>query len=139
MSAVSLGKFSMSKIHSTTERERGAPHQSALAPWIDQTVGIFPTPADCETCGPFMNQIATLPLLSCQRMSLVPSPLKSPVSTIVQAVDIFPTPTDWVTCAPFINQIATLPLVSCQRISVLPSPLKSPVPTIPKVVVAEPR
>src|SRR6266852_342897 len=130
MSAVSLGKFSMSKIHATTERDRGAPHQSALAPWIDQTVRIFPTPADCETCGPFMNQIATLPLLSCQRMSLLPSPLKSPVSTIVQLVGAEPSPADWVTCAPFISQIATLPLPSRHRMSLLPSPLKSPVPTI---------
>src|SRR5229473_476031 len=128
MSAVSLGKFSMSKIHSTTERERGAPHQSALAPWIDQTVGIFPTPADCETCGPFMNQIATLPLLSCQRMSLLPSPLKSPVPTIDQVVGAEPRPADCRSCAPFISHTATLPLPSAQRMSPLPSPLKSPVP-----------
>src|SRR5712691_3511029 len=134
MSAVSLGKFSMSKIHSTTERERGAPHQSALAPWIDQTVGIFPTPADCETCAPFMNHIATLPLLSCQRMSLLPSPLKSPVPTIDQVVGAFPTPADCVTCAPFISQIATLPLVSRHRTSPLPSPSKSPVPTTDQTV-----
>src|SRR5262245_7023256 len=54
--------------------ERDArPHQSALAPWIDQIVGTFPTPADCVTCVPFTNQIATLPLVSCQRMSLLPS------------------------------------------------------------------
>ena len=33
---------------------------------------------------PFISQIATLPLLSCHRMSLLPSPLKSPVPTIVQ-------------------------------------------------------
>src|SRR5215470_15133967 len=59
--------------------------QSTFAPWIDQTVDTFPTPAGV-TCVPFMNQIATLPLVSCQRKSLLPSPLKSPVSTIDQTV-----------------------------------------------------
>src|SRR5713226_10387070 len=77
-----------------------------------------------------MSQIATLPLLSCHRMSLLPSPSKSPVSTIVQAVGTVATPANCVTCAPFINQIPTLPLVSRHRMSLLPSPLKSPVPTI---------
>src|SRR5258706_11963635 len=54
----------------STRHDLGRPHlldQSALAPWIDQTVGTLPTPADCVTCTPFMNQIATLPLVSCQR------------------------------------------------------------------------
>src|SRR5258706_15471011 len=72
-----------------------------------------------------MNQIATLPLVSCQRMSLLPSPLKSPVSMIDQVVGAEPTPADWVTCAPFISHTATLPLVSRQTMSLLPSPLKS--------------
>jgi hypothetical protein len=53
-------------------------------PWIDQTVGTVATPANCVTCVPFMNQIAISPLVSCHRISLLPSPLKSPVSTIVQ-------------------------------------------------------
>ena len=35
---------------------------------------------------PFMSQIATSPLVLRQRMSLLPSPLKSPVPTIVQLV-----------------------------------------------------
>ncbi|HLK83305.1 MAG TPA: hypothetical protein VKT99_17690 [Xanthobacteraceae bacterium] len=56
-----------------------------MTPWIDQAVGTFPTPADCVTCAPFMNQIATLPLLSCQRMSLLPSALKSWELTVVSA------------------------------------------------------
>src|SRR6266849_2775275 len=79
-----------------------------------------------------MNQIATLPLPSCQRMSLLPSPLKSPVSLIDQRGDAAePTPAAPVTCAPFISQIATSPvLVFCQRMSPLPSPLKSAVPAI---------
>src|SRR5467141_3311864 len=75
----------------------GGPHQSALAPWMDQTMGTFPTPADCATCVPFMSQIATLPLVSCQRRSLLPSPLKSPVSAIDHTVGAAPTPADCVT------------------------------------------
>jgi hypothetical protein len=37
---------------------------------------------------------ATLPLPSCQRMSLLPSPLKSPVPAIDQGVAALPTPED---------------------------------------------
>src|SRR5258706_400582 len=105
--------------------------QSALAPWIDQPAEPVPTHADCVTCVPFMNQIATLPLvLSYQRMSLLPSPLKSAVPTIDHEVGTDPTPAICATCAPFISHIATLPLVSRQRMSLLPSPLKSRCPTI---------
>src|SRR5215470_17944294 len=86
-----------------------------------------------------MNQIATLPLLSRQRMSLLPSPLKSPVSTIDQLVGAEPTAAACMTCAPFISQIAAAsPLLSRHRISLLPSPLKSPVPTIDQLVGAFP-
>src|SRR5262245_39854443 len=60
--------------------------QSTLRPWIDQTVGTVATPAPCKSCAPFMNQIATVPLELRQRMSLLPSPLKSPVSMIDQSV-----------------------------------------------------
>jgi hypothetical protein len=54
------------------------PRQSALAFWIDETVGTVATPANCVTCVPFIDQIATLPLVSCHRMSLLLSPSKSP-------------------------------------------------------------
>src|SRR5258708_5001359 len=105
--------------------------QSAFTPWIDHVVGAFPTPAYDATCVPFMNQIATLPpLSSCQRRSLLPSPLKSPVPTIAQAVGTVPIPANCVTCAPFKNHIATLPLTSRQSRSALPWPLKSRCPTI---------
>src|SRR5258708_17256791 len=102
-------------------------------------MGTFPTPAALgfKTLVPFMNQIATLPLVvSRHRISLLPSPLKSPVPTIDQVVGTFPTPAvlGFETVVPFISQIATLPLVSRQRMSHLPSPLKSPVPTIDQVV-----
>src|SRR5215470_15956383 len=73
------------------------PSHSALALWIDQTVvGTLPTPAACATCAPRMNQIATSPFVSCQRMSVLPSPLKSPVSTIDHTEGgAEPTPADW--------------------------------------------
>src|SRR5580704_9788695 len=79
-------------------------------------------------CVPFISQIATLPDVSRQRMSLKPSPLKSPIPIIVQvAVGTLPTKValGFDTWVPFISQIATLPLLSCQRRSLLPSPLKS--------------
>src|SRR5260370_23304595 len=80
--------------------------------------------------------MAILPLVvSRQRMSPLPSPLKSPVPTIDQLVGTFPTPAvlGFKMVVPFISQMATLPLVSRQRMSDLPSPLKSPVPTIDHV------
>jgi hypothetical protein len=40
------------------------PHLICLAFGIDQTVGTVATPTNCRTCVPFMNQIATLPLVS---------------------------------------------------------------------------
>src|SRR5260370_476929 len=106
----------------------GGPHQSALRRWIDQPAGGLPTPAGV-TCAPLMNQIPTLPLVSCQRMSPLPSPLKSPVPATDQPAIIAPTPAG-VACAPFMNQIPTLPLVSRHSKSALPSPLKSRCPTI---------
>src|SRR5260370_1226948 len=92
---------------------------------------MFPSPPDDNTCPPFMSQIAIFPLVSRQRMSPLPSPLKSAVPTTDQVVGTFPTPLDEDTCAPFMNQIAMLPLVlSRQSKSDLPSPLKSRCPTI---------
>jgi hypothetical protein len=52
----------------------------------DQTVGTKPSDVDDRTWVPFISQIATLPLVSRQRMSAKPSPLKSPVPTIDQVV-----------------------------------------------------
>src|SRR5260370_5895617 len=103
-------------------------------------MGRFPTPAALGfvTLVPFMNQIATLPLVvSRHRTSLLPSPLKSPDPAILKlVVATFPTPAvlGFKTVVPFISQIATLPLLSRHSTSLLPSPLKSPVPTIDQVV-----
>src|SRR5260370_42127461 len=92
---------------------RGTPPQSALRRWIDQPAGGLPTPAGVA-CAPFMNQIPTTPLVCCKRMSLLPSPLKSPGPTIDQPAGAAPTPAG-VTCAPFINHTPTLPLPSAKR------------------------
>src|SRR5262249_58868282 len=91
-----------------------------------------PAVAAFKTVVPFISQIATLPPVSRQRMSDLPSPLKSPVPTMDQVVATFPTPAvlGFKTVVPSISQIATLPLVSLQTMSDLPSPLKSPNPTI---------
>src|SRR3974390_1148655 len=96
-----------------------APHHSALADWTVQTVGMLPSPADDATVAPFMNQIAVLPLLSRQSRSLMPSPLKSPVSATDHVVGTLPTPPVEETVAPFMNQIDVLPLLSRQRMSLL--------------------
>ena len=58
---------------------------------------------------PFISQIAGVPSLPCQRMSALPSPLKSPVPTTLQpgpGVVRAPAPTMLV---PFISQIADVP------------------------------
>src|SRR5450631_762431 len=115
------------------------PYQSALVPWIVQAVETFATARLEETVPPFIAQTTTLPLVSRQRMSLLPSPSKSPVPTIDQLVGTVPRLTYCDTVPPFISQIATLPPVSRQRMSVLPSPLKSPVPTIDQLVGTVPR
>src|SRR5450631_4674696 len=93
--------------------------------WIVQLVGTFPTNTLEEIVPPFISHIATLPLVSRQRMSALPSPLKSRWPTIDQVVGTVATDTPEETAPPFISHIATLPLVSRQRMSLLPSPLKS--------------
>src|SRR5208282_415348 len=65
-----------------------------------------PTPED--TVVPFMNQIATSPLVSFHRMSLMPSPLKLPVSTTDQVVASEPSPALDKIAEPFISQTALL-------------------------------
>jgi hypothetical protein len=54
-------------------------------------VGTLPTIALDEIAVPFISQIATLPEVSLQRMSDLPSELKSPVSAIVQTAGTLPT------------------------------------------------
>src|SRR5260221_5636772 len=101
-------------LHRSSSGPAAPPDHSALTLWTVQTVDILPSPADDATAAPFMNHNAVLPLLSRQRRSLLPSPLKSPVSTIDQAVDTLPRPTADATVAPFMSHIAVVPLVSRQ-------------------------
>src|SRR5262249_42907650 len=82
-----------------------------------------PTPAGVA-CAPFMNQIPTLPLVSRQSKSALPSPSKSRCPTINQPAGPAPTPAG-VTCAPFISHTPLLPLPSATATSLLPSALKS--------------
>src|SRR5580704_5051622 len=96
-----------------------------LAPTIDQLVGTFPTDRFDEIVPPFISQIATLPLVSVQRMSPLPSPLKSPVPTIDQLVGTVAICRFEAIDPLFMSHIATGPALSCQRMSLSPSPLKS--------------
>src|SRR5262249_51665791 len=82
-----------------------------------------------STVVPLINQITTCPVfVFCQRMSLLPSALKSPVSKMCQGLVAEPGEPPPITVVPFNSQITTCPLVVLyQRMSVLPSPLKSPV------------
>src|ERR1043166_4545706 len=77
---------------------------------------------------PFISQICTEPpLLSAfwNRMSALPSLLKSPDLMACHAMPGFPTVVVLTTDVPFINQTAVAPLVFWNSRSVLPSLLKS--------------
>jgi hypothetical protein len=81
-----------------------------------------------------ISQIATSPVVVfCQRMSPLPSPLKSAVSAIGHTAGTLPTP-GRVTWAPFKDRIATLPLMSRHSRSASPSPSKSRYPTIVQTI-----
>src|ERR1700722_5873602 len=97
----------------------------APVPNTDHEVGTLPSITGAPACGPSMNQIAVLPLVSRHSRSALPSPLKSRCPTIDHVVGTLPNPWDVNTFAPFMSQIAMLPLVSCQAMSLLLSPLKS--------------
>ena len=81
---------------------------------------------------PSISQIAGVPSLLCHRMSDLPSPLKSPVPSIVPARPWIERPDG--SHGHGIDAVhqpdGGLPSLFCQRMSDLPSPLKSPVPLI---------
>src|ERR1700691_381187 len=82
------------------------------------------------------------PLVSTQRISLLPSPLKSPVPATDHVSGMVPTLVvlEFVGVVPFISQIATVPLLLLRhRMSAMPSPLKSPTPTTDQLVGTLPR
>src|SRR5438094_869747 len=76
---------------------------------------------------PFMSQIKRCPVeLFCQRMSALPSPLKSHEPAMLHDVVTVPKLTVDVCAVPFMSQITRCPVeLFCQRMSALPSPLKS--------------
>src|SRR5262245_8060431 len=79
---------------------------------------------------PFMSQMAAAPEVCRQRMSALPSPLKSPTRSMVQSVVMVPGMATPATAVPSMSQMATEPEVCRQRRSALASPLKSPTPTM---------
>src|SRR5437773_10532717 len=76
---------------------------------------------------PFMIQILRSPVtLFCQRMSALPSPLKSPELAMLHAVHSVGKLTMEVVVVPFMILILRSPVtLFCQRLSALPSTLKS--------------
>src|SRR5258708_30746530 len=76
-----------------------------------------------------MSHSEAVPSLFCQRMSDLPSPLKSPAPmTCHDGPGLRPTLAPERMFRPFISQTAAVPSVFWNRMSDLPSPLKSPVP-----------
>jgi hypothetical protein len=72
-----------------------------------------------------MSQMARAPELFCQRMSIWPSPLKSPEPTMLQEVATDGRKMLLPKVVPFMSQRAREPEAFCQTTSALPSPLKS--------------
>src|SRR5262245_43487845 len=64
---------------------------------------------------PSMNQMAASPLLFCQRMSALPSPLKSPAATACKVGPLSRRLAPPASATPFMNQIAGRPLLCCQN------------------------
>src|ERR1700694_1421611 len=72
------------------------------------------------TLAPFINQITVVPSVNCHKMSVFPSPLKSPVALICQPVGPAPSPEEeatWPWTVLLMNQIDAVPSVSRHRIS----------------------
>src|SRR5438046_9691850 len=79
---------------------------------------------------PFMIQIRRWPVeLFCQRMSDLPSPLKSLEPAMLHGVATDPKLTLLVWVVPFMIQITRAPEVRCQRMTAVPPPLISSLKT----------
>src|SRR5262249_11782036 len=106
-----------------------------------QPAAIVPTPCAEATCPlAFMNQIPTPLPVTESRMSLMPSPSKSPVPAMLQVpTGSVPSPlADLIVPLLFSSHTATAPLVWYQRMSPMPSPSKSPVPAMVHWMASEP-
>src|SRR5437588_2925097 len=84
---------------------RIGPRQSAFMPWICQGLAAEPGEPPPITDVPLMNHSTNWPLpVLYQRMSLLPSALKSPVSAMVQGLAAEPGEPPPITDVPFTNQ-----------------------------------
>src|SRR5262249_35307607 len=114
--------------------------QSLCMNWSCQGLAATPGEPPPVTVAPFNCHSTSAPVVGLyQRMSLKPSPWKSPVCAMIQGLATEPGEPPPLTLMLLMNQIRTWPvLLFCQRMSLLPSPLKSPVPTIAHGLTAEP-
>src|SRR5947209_3608810 len=98
--------------HVTRAHRNHQLYQSAFMPWICQGLVAPPGEPPPITDAPFKSQTTTCPLVVLyQRMSLLPSPLKSPVSTIVKGLGAEPGAPPPITDAPLSSQITACPVV----------------------------
>src|SRR5580700_3395140 len=94
-------------------------------------LGAVPTGRVASICPLFICQMVSEPVSwSSHMISLVPSPLKSPIAATTEFVGSFGRSRPLEIWPPRISQTAICPVaVLRQRISLVPSPLKSPTPT----------
>src|ERR1700728_3760249 len=109
--------------------------------WPPTTLHVGPGLARCQLApglatsmpwlswSPFISQMPTLPSVFCNKRTVWPLPLKSPVPTTFQLGAGLATTLAWLIWSPFIFQMPTVPSVFCTTMSLLPSPLKSPTPS----------
>src|SRR5262249_61247770 len=102
---------------------RGSPDQPAFRPWIGKGLIAEPGEPPPITDVPLSSHITTCPLVVLyQRMSLLPSPLKSPVWATAHGLATEPGEPPPITLAPLNNQMTACPvLMLYQRMSLLPS------------------
>ena len=104
-----------------------SPSKSPI-PAICQSLVTEPGEPELLMVSPFINQMATSPLVWRHSMSALPSPLKSPTPAICQSLGTTPSEPPPMVVVPFISHRYTSPELLRQRMSALPSPLKSPDP-----------
>src|SRR6266550_2060213 len=98
------------------------PHSREMVPRLTLDIRVVP----------LMSHISRSPVdLFCQRISRLPSPLKSPLATIFHALAIVPKLTSAIRVVPLMSHTDRRPVASfCNRRSVSPSPSKSAAETI---------
>src|SRR5439155_23185664 len=111
-------------------KDQRAPHLSSRGPRTPQRLAAEPCDPPPITDAPLNSHSPNCPVpVLYQRISLLPSPLKSPVSAIVQGLAAEPGEPPPISDVPLSSHTTACPLVPLyQRTSLLPSPLKSRVP-----------